>query len=221
MNCRQIYEGVRKCVVNDYPFELIWKDKEVFPVFSECYETLLEQHSHINNSYYSKGKEGIIRIDYLDHYVILCYRFAKLLNEVGMKTLANAVYYSCRVRGSIDLYYTANIGKCFMPVHAVGTIVDSHAKYGDYFKIYDNCHIGPYSIIGKDPSEWEHPTFGDYVTVLGHTEVYGNTIVGNNVVISTGTRIINEEIPDNCIVSGTSPNLVFQKLRISNSYIHK
>ncbi len=221
MSSDLVYKGIKKCVLNDYPYDIEWKDDIIIPIFKKCYEVLLEQHSHINNSYYSNNENGIIRLEYLDHYVIICFRFAQKLFESGMVLQADAVYYSCRVRGAIDLFYTTKIGECFIPVHALGTIVDSHAKYGKYFKIYDSCHIGPFSIVGKDPKDWVHPVFGDFVTILGHSKVFGDTTVGNNVIISAGSLIINEEIPDNCVVSGSSPNLVFQKLKVSNQSIVK
>lgn len=221
MKCESVYAGIRKCVINDYPFFIEWNDELIFPVFQECFDEVIDQHSHIDNPYYSNGEEGVLRIEYLDHYVIITFRFAYALNKYGMKKVSEAVYYSCRVRGSIDLFYTTNIGRCFMPVHAIGTVIDSHAKYGDFFKIYDGCHIGPFSIVGKNPGEWEHPSFGNYVTMLGHAKVYGKSIVGDNVIISTETVIINEEIPSNCIVSGKSPNLIYQKLRVSNKDIEK
>lgn len=219
MDKETIYNGMKKCVLNDYPFEIKWNDNDIFPIFSACYEDIIQQHSRINNSYYSCDSGGYLRIDFLDHYVILCYRFAKALYKNNMGNLADAVYYSSRVRCSIDLYYPTEIGECFIPVHALGTIVDSHAKYGTYFQIYNECHIGPYSYIGKEPKDCIHPVFGDFVTMLGHSRVFGNTTVGNNVIISAGTVIINENIPDNCIVSGSSPNLMFQKLKISNQSI--
>lgn len=221
MDCRTIYNGIKKCVNNDFPFRLIWDDKEVYPFFEECYSGVLEEHSHINNSYYSNEQGGIIRLEYIDHYVILCYRFSNRLGRVGRSDLADAVYYSMRVRGAIDLYYRTEIGRCFMPVHALGTVMDSHAVYGEYFKVYNGCHIGPYSFLGKDAAEWEHPVFGDFVTMLGHSKVFGASKIGTNVIISAQTLVINEEIPDNCIVSGSSPNLFFQKIKVSNRELKK
>lgn len=38
----------------------------------------------------------------------------------------------------------------------------------------------------------------------------GNANVGENVVISTGTTVIDEDIPDNCMVFGKSPNLIIK-----------
>jgi len=40
--------------------------------------------------------------------------------------------------------------------------------------------------------------------------VLGDSHIGNNVVISAETYIINENIPDNSIVFGKSPNLIIK-----------
>lgn len=221
MNCEKMYQAVKKCVINDYPFEISWDDTVLFPLFEETYDMVLEDHSHINNSYYSNNDGGVIRLEYLDHYVILCYRFANALWKAALSEIADAVYYSMRVRGSIDLYYRTEIGRCFIAAHALGTAMDAHSTYGAFFRIYNGCHIGPFSLFGKKPSEWVHPKFGNFVTMLAHSKVYGQTVIGNNVIISAQTLIINETIPDNCIVSGSSPNLFFKPLKPGSQGISK
>jgi|SRR5665647_406467 len=211
------YNSVKKMVLIDYPYDISWEDLLLRPYFSECYAMIIEQHSHINNDYYSQNGKGILKLNYIDHYVILGYRFANLLYKNNLEYISEAIYYSMRVRGSIDLFYRTEIPEFFIPAHALGTCMDSHASYGKLFTIYNGVHLGPYDITGKKPSEWEHPMIGDYVKLLANSHVYGKTTIGNNVIVSIGTTIINEEIPDNCIVIGTSPNLHFLQLKIKNS----
>jgi len=211
------YLAIRKCVLTDYPYPIEWDNNEVVAIFNVIYDDILEQHSHINSGYYNNGTVGLLNLNFIDHFVILAFRFANALWKRGFVTYAEAVYYSLRVRGSIDLFYTTNIDKYFIPTHSLGTVVDSHVKYGKLFRIYNGCHLGPYNIIGLSPKEWKHPVIGDFVTLLGGSKIFGNTKIGNNVIVSVNTVIINEEIPDNCIVSGVSPNLVFQRLKKSNS----
>lgn len=215
------YHGLKKCVLMDYPYQIDWDDDSFRQLFHICHTKLLEEHSRIANPYYSNTEGGIIRLDFLDHYVILCFRFSKLLADSGYVKHADAVYYSLRMRGGIDLYYRANIGAYFIPTHALSAVLDSHSKYGVLFKVYNGVHIGPYSIIGNNPQTWEHPEFGDYVTILAHSKIYGNTKIGNNVIVAANTVIVNEEIPDNCIVSGVSPNLYFMPLKVKNSVLLK
>ena len=209
--------AIRQCVLTDYPYPIDWEDREVQGIFNATYDDIIEQHSHICNRYYNDGNTGLINLNFLDHYVILAYRFANALWKNNLPIYAEAVYFSLRIRGSLDLFYTTDIDKFFMPTHSLGAVIDSHVKYGKLFKVYNGCHLGPYNIVGVDPKEWKHPKVGDYVTMLGGSKLFGETTVGNNVIISVNTVVVNEEIPDNCIVSGISPNLVFQRLNVSNS----
>ena len=211
------YHALKKCIISDYPYPLNWDDKIIFEYFSRIYNVIISEHSKIKSPYYSNKSKGILKLNFLDHYVILTYRFSNFLYKLRLVELAEAVYYSMRIRGAIDLFYTTEIDSFFIPTHAIGTIVDSHAKYGTLFRIYDNVHIGPYNIIGNAPNEWEHPIFGDYVTLLAGSRIYGKSVIGNNVIISSGTIVINEEVPDNCVVLGSSPNLYFMPLKIKNS----
>lgn len=216
-----VYNALKKCITQDYPFYFEWNDKQYFNVFKEVYETILNEHAMINDPYYSNEKGGIIRLEYLDHYVILCHRYANALWHKGLNEAADIVYYSLRVRGSLDLFYKTELGPYFIPVHALGAVIDSHAKYGKCFQFYNGVHIGPYSIAGVKPSDWKHPVIGDFVTVLANSKIYGKTNIGNNVIVAAETTLINAVVPDNCIVTGKSPNLYFLPLKVSNTDILK
>jgi serine O-acetyltransferase len=213
------YGFLAKLVTNDFPEDLAdcFEETSVVKLFKEVYNNVLTQHSRINNSYYSSAGKGIIDLSYLDHYLILCHRFAHALSgEINNRYLADAVYYSCRIRTSTDLFHRCEIGDYFMPVHPLGAVVGSRAKFGKAFKLFNGVHVGPYGIDGKPPSEWVHPVVGDGVTVYANSCIYGRTVVGNNVTISPGTTIINEEIPDNCVVFGASPDLKVMPNRYDN-----
>ena len=201
------YLSFKRCILNDYPYEVEWDDEKFMPIFYDVFQNILEDHSHIDNRYYSIDGKGILRQDFLDHFIILSYRYANKLWKNGFSKQADVVYYCQRTRGNIDLFYSAEIGRYFIPVHALGSVVDSHSTYGDAFSIYNGCHIGPYDILGKSPSEWDHPVIGDNVTMLANSHVYGNSVIGNNVVISVGTIIINKNVPNNSVVMGVSPKL--------------
>lgn len=213
------YKGIKKCVINDYPYPLQWDDNSLFPLFSEVYSSVINQHSCIKNSYYSNNEGGFVRLNYMDHYIIMCHRFANHIYNKGFGNIADAVFYSLRTRGGLDLFYTTDIGPFFMPIHPIGTILDPHAKYGKLVKIYNSVHVGPYNIRNKKPEEFDRPIIGDFVTLLGHSHVYGKSVIGNNVILSVGTVIINETVPDNCIVMGQSPNLYFIPKKDFNSDI--
>ena len=56
-----------------------------------------------------------------------------------------------------------------------------------------------------------YPKVGENVVLYANATVLGNTLIGNNVIISTNTYIINENIPNNCIVFGHSPNIIIKE----------
>ena len=203
------YAAFKKILVQDSPYPLDLNDTEFYRVFEQVYSDLVRQHGMIKNSYYSKDGKGLVNLLYLDHFLILCHRLGHFLyRNNGDQNLINAIYYSSRNRTATDVFYRSMIGECFMPVHPLGSVIDSKSTYGFGFRLYNGVHIGPYNIVGKSPEEWIHPSFGDGVILFSNSAVYGNTKIGNNVIVSPKTTIVNEQIPDNCVVMGTSPKLI-------------
>jgi len=204
------YDALARVITRDSPYELPADvlDPDTEGLFRIVHEELLKQHARIRNRYYSSDGTGIINLSYLDHFLLLSFRFGHALHEKGIKPeLADAVYYSCRMRTACDVYYKSEIGPYFLPSHPIGTVTDSRAVYGRGLRLYNGVHIGPYSIAGKEPAEWTHPVIGDGVIIYANSSVYGKTVIGNNVTITPGTTIINETIPNDCVVFGSSPEL--------------
>ena len=216
------YKAFKKIVKSDCPYPISLDNGYFFNIFSKVYLETIEEHSHIANNYYSINGKGVLNLLFMDHYLILCHRLAHYIYKQQLDMdIADAIYYSARVRTSTDIFYRANIGKYFMPTHPLGSVIDSHSTYGEGFKLYNGVHIGPYDILEKDPLKWEHPKFGDGVILLAGSSVYGNTVIGDNVIVSAKSIIINEEIPSNCIVIGSSPRLMVKPNSQNNLRIIK
>ena len=211
------YQALKKCVLNDFPYIIDWDDSLIEPHWDIVYERVLREHSNMNDPYFCRENKPILNLKFIDHFIILGYRLANYLWKHNLEQYSEAIYYSYRIRGAIDLFYRTELGPYFLPNHTMGSVIDSHAKYGKLLFIMNGIHIGPYNIIGKDPSDLQHPIIGDYVTLLSKCSIFGKSKIGNNVIISNNALIINEEIPDNCIVYGQSPNLLFAPLKVKNS----
>lgn len=80
------------------------------------------------------------------------------------------------------------------------------AVYGNYFYFYQGCTVGGNGVIGKE----KYPTIGEHVTMFSDSKIIGESCIGNNVIISANTYIINADIPDNSMVFGQSPNLIIK-----------
>lgn len=169
--------------------------------FSMVYDQILEEHAHCNRKYYrSKDGRPIINPLYIAHHTRLIYFFSRalFLKKVDL-FLLDQLFFCLRTRCCIDLFYEVEIGKFFLPEHAFSSVL-GRAQYGDYFVVCQNCTVGNNKNI--------YPVFGDGIILRPNSTVLGNCRIGNNVHVSTGTLIIDTDIPDNSIVFGRSPDLI-------------
>ena len=112
------------------------------------------------------------------------------------------IYYLNKIMNSIDVFYEVELPEFWFCAHPLGTVL-GRAKYGNYFTFLQGCTVGNNNGV--------YPVFGDFVTMYSNSSVIGNCRIGNNVVIGTNTCIKDEDIPDNCLVFGSSPNLVIKQ----------
>lgn len=105
---------------------------------------------------------------------------------------------------AVDWFYAIDLPTHFLCEHPVGSVLGK-AKYGDRLLIYQGTTVG--GSIKDDVLCY--PSFGDNVIMFSNSSVLGNTTIGENVMISAGTTVINDTIPSNCIVFGKSPIPVF------------
>ena len=138
------------------------------------------------------------------HWMIFLYRLAhEIFIKWGEVKEADQVYYLNKIMHSIDWFYAIDLPIHFLCEHPLGSVL-GRAKYGDFFFIYQGTTVGGNRSHGK----LCYPTIGNNVILYANATVLGDCHIGNNVVISSGSYLINEIIPDNCIVFGSSPNVV-------------
>lgn len=119
---------------------------------------------------------------------------------------ADLVYYLNKIMHSNDWFYAIDLPVHFMCEHPLGSVL-GRAEYGDYFVIYQGTTVGG----NRSKGELYYPVIGENVMMFANSTVLGDSHIGNNVIISAETYIINETIPDNCIVFGRSPKLIIKK----------
>ncbi|MCD7907965.1 MAG: hypothetical protein LUH04_09870 [Clostridium sp.] len=89
----------------------------------------------------------------------------------------------------------------------MGSIL-GRAQYSDYFFIYQGCTVGG----NYKGTKILYPSIGHHVVMYANSMVVGNSHIGNNVLISANTYIKGQDIPNNSIVFGQSPDLkIIQK----------
>ena len=172
-------------------------------------ETVLKRceicFSENRNKYYSKGGEAYFNPHHSGQYTVFLYYFSNSVFKAGKDyyRLAEKIYYLNKIMNSCDLFYEVELPAIFMLDQPVGTVL-GRAKYGNFFKFTQNCTVGSKNDL--------FPTIGDYVTMTTNSKVFGNSKIGKNVIIGVDTCIKDEDIPDNSLVFGQSPNLIIKKI---------
>lgn len=145
------------------------------------------------------------------HYSLFLYY---LSHELGVNAdndyqveLADKIYYLNKIMNSVDWYWRIQLPPHFITEHPVGSVL-GRAEYGDYLCLYQGCTIGG----SRKNGQLYYPKLSDHLILYANASILGDCHVGEYVILSANTTVINENIPDNVIVFGTSPNLVLKPL---------
>ena len=108
---------------------------------------------------------------------------------------------------SVDWFYEIELPVHFMVEHPLGSVL-GRANYGDFLCIYQGVTIGG-NISAKNGNP-VYPTLGNNIIFFSDAKALGDVHIGNNVIFSANAYVINEDIPDDSMVFGMSPNLVIR-----------
>lgn len=165
-----------------------------------------------NNFIHRKGKifqyNGEARFDVVHsvQYAIFLYTYSNQLFLDGNEDAAGKIYYLNKIMNSVDWFYEVKMPSIFSAEHPIGSVV-GRAKMDDYLFLYQGTTIGGNHRVGTI----SYPVIGKHVLMYADSKIIGDSHIGNNVVLASNTYIIDEDIPDNCIVFGQSPNLVIKQ----------
>lgn len=155
-----------------------------------------------NNKYYT-NEDGVVQFNpyHSGQYTAFLYFLSRALISNDHASLADRAYYLNRMLNGLDLFYQVEMPPVFMLDHPLGSIL-GRASYGNYFVFNQQCTVGGNHDI--------YPKLGEYVTLFAGATVIGNSTIGNNVYIAAGAYVKDEDIPDNTLVFGRSPNLTLK-----------
>lgn len=144
-------------------------------------------------------------------YCLFLYWMAHLIGvSAGERSeliaLADQIYYLNKIMNGIDWYWEIDLPEYMLCEHPVGSVL-GRASYGEFFFLYQGCTVGG----NRKDGILSYPTIGDYVLLYSNSKILGKSYIGNNVIISADTVIIDQDVPDNTIVFGYSPNLVIKQ----------
>ena len=144
--------------------------------------------------------------------VLLCYpgiwalifhKWSHWLYLHNWKLLARILSQLARFFTGVEIHPGAVMGRRCMIDHGMAVVVGETAEVGDDVTIYQGVTLGG---TGKDTGK-RHPTIGNNVVISTGAKVLGPFKVGNNCKIGAGSVVL-EEIPDNCTVVGIPGKIV-------------
>ena len=148
-------------------------------------------------------EQGLVFSPYMSvQWMNFLYRLSHELYRSGGGESADQVYYLNKILHGNDWFYAVELPTHFHCEHPLGSVL-GRARYGDYLFVYQGTTVGG----NRSRGELRYPTLGDNVILFASATVLGDTHIGSNVVLSAGTQLINETIPDNCLVFGRSPEI--------------
>ena len=162
-----------------------------------------KSHDASNRVYYKKTGFDVMNTNV---YCVFLYYLSNLLGKDGY-SIADKIYYLNKIMHGIEIYWNVNLPDHFIVEHPLGSVIGK-ATFGDYFSCFQGVTVGANFV--EDQCVW--PIIGDNVTMYANSTVIGNCKIGNNVIISANTFLLDIDIPDNSIVYGCFPNLKIKTL---------
>lgn len=188
-----------------------WKDYDkctISKIIPDALYLMEKNYSAMSSMRFYNNNNMVFSPYYSVTWMIFLYRLAYLVNikrECDDRHEAAILYYLNKIMHSVDWYYEVKLPVHFMAEHPLGSVL-GRAEYGDYLFVYQGTTVGGNRKDGK----LYYPVLGNNIVIYANSTVLGNCHIGNNVIISAESYIINETIPDNCIVFGKSPNIVIK-----------
>jgi serine O-acetyltransferase len=153
--------------------------------------------------YYRDGQAAAFNHLNTDHYAMFLYLLSHMIyKQEGDSPTASKLYALNKALHGLDAFYQIELPEVFLFQHPVGTVL-GRATYGNFLLVYQGCTVG--SSIDQG-----YPTFGEGVVLYSGSSVLGSSRVGDNCWISTGSRVLNAQIPAHSLVFGASPDLIIK-----------
>lgn len=169
-------------------------------------DAIKENYTGIPNKRFWNGEEVVFSPYMSVQWMNFLYRLSHVLYLNSEGRSADQVYYLNKILHSNDWFYAIDLPKHFHCEHPLGSVL-GRANYGDYLFVYQGTTIGG----NRSHGVLHYPTIGNNVILYANATILGDCNIGDNVVISSGSYLINETIPNNCIVFGQSPKIIIKE----------
>ena len=134
---------------------------------------------------------------------MIYYRVAHKQYVKGHYFLARLISQRAVRKTGIEIHPGAQIGKGFFIDHGTGVVIGETAIIGDNVTLYQGVTLGG---TGKEHGK-RHPTIGNNVMISTGAKILGSFKIGDNSKIGAGSVVL-EEVPANSTVVGVPGRVV-------------
>ena len=167
--------------------------------------SVLDRYSHCATRIRAFKGDGAVDPYNVLKYPIFLYFLSHTIYTMSLADpgrIKDRLYCLNKCLHGCSIFYKVTLPPVFFTTYA-SQVVLANTIYGDYFLAYQGVTVGSF----KD----RVPIIGGKVILMPNVIVSGSSIVGDNVVISTGVRVINRPVPDDTIAfQGSGNSLVFK-----------
>ncbi len=140
---------------------------------------------------------------YPGFHAIIMHRIAHWFYIKHFFLLARFISQLNRFFTQIEIHPGAKIGEGFFIDHGAGVVIGETAEIGDNVTLYQGVTLGG---TGKEKGK-RHPTVGNNVVISTGAKVLGSFKVGDNVKIGAGSVVL-KEVPSDSTVVGVPGRVV-------------
>ena len=134
---------------------------------------------------------------------MMYYRLAHKQYLKGHYFLARLISQKGVRKTGIEIHPGATIGKGFFIDHGTGVVIGETAEIGDNVTLYQGVTLGG---TGKEHGK-RHPTIGNNVMISTGAKILGSFKIGDNSKIGAGSVVL-EEVPPGSTVVGVPGRVV-------------
>lgn len=138
-------------------------------------------------------------------HALLYHRIAHYLYKRGWVILPRLISQFSRFLSGIEIHPGATIGEGLFIDHGTGVVIGETAEVGNNVTIYQGVTLGG---TGKQKGK-RHPTVGNNVMISTGAKVLGNITIGNNAKIGAGS-VVTRDVPSNTTVVGVPGKVVIR-----------
>lgn len=133
---------------------------------------------------------------YSGFHALVYHRIAHFFHKRHLKLLARLISQFGRFMTGVEIHPGAKIGSGLFIDHGMGIVIGETAEVGDNCTIYHNATLGG---TGKDSGK-RHPTIGNNVLISTGAKILGPFKVGDNSRIGANAVVLQEVEPDSTVI---------------------